>query len=302
MSREYIQHALLQGAHRGAITAVAIRPGDSRVATASLDGDVCIWEISSQKVLYAYRGGMPVLALRWDDRGEHRLLCGMDNGYVASLEITAQDKIEASGFIGHSHPVDCLDIFDEYIATGASNEMRVWGWRARGMFYIHSAELAEPQVERHSQRHVVVTSLRWTRGRALGNLLWMGECAYSGSSEHPLIVSGSARADFSEDGLKMIVSNALTGFDLYAMPSGSLLRAFGQDVGLKRATPVRFIEQDYAIVGGTTIGEVCIWHRASGRKLQTLLHSGALSISSTYPESFSVLRYLQILESYSLLM
>ena len=74
----------------------------------------------------------------------------------------------------------------------------------------------------------------------------------------------------------LITSNILTGFDLYSLGSGSLIRAFGHDVGEKRATAVKFIESGKAILGGTTVGEMVIWDVSTGRKLQTLTHAGQI--------------------------
>ncbi len=56
------------------------------------------------------------------------------------------------------------------------------------------------------------------------------------------------------------------------------MRAFGQEVGQKRAFAVKFIESDKAIVGGSTVGEVNLWDIETGRKIQTLSHAGAACI------------------------
>lgn len=54
------------------------------------------------------------------------------------------------------------------------------------------------------------------------------------------------------------------------------MRAFGHEVGQKRATGVKFIESDKAMVGGSTVGVVNVWDIETGRKIQTLTHAGAL--------------------------
>ncbi len=79
----------------------------------------------------------------------------------------------------------------------------------------------------------------------------------------------------SINGDHLAIANPLSGFGLYSLKSGDLVRAFGQDVGYKRATPVKFIEFGKAIVGGSTVGEVNIWDIDTGRKIDTLLHTGA---------------------------
>ena len=89
--------------------------------------------------------------------------------------------------------------------------------------------------------------------------------------------NGSARADVSVDGERLAIANPLSGFGIYSLSSGALVRAFGHEVGHKRATPVKFIDSGKAIVGGTTVGEVNIWDIESGRKIQTIVHPGAHS-------------------------
>ena len=78
----------------------------------------------------------------------------------------------------------------------------------------------------------------------------------------------------SSDNRSLVVSNLLTGFDLYDLDSGDLIRAFGHDVGDKRATPVKFTESDGVIIGGTTVGTMHAWDANTGRRVQTMFHSG----------------------------
>lgn len=91
--------------------------------------------------------------------------------------------------------------------------------------------------------------------------------------------SNSARASLTDNGENLVIANPSSGFTLYSLKTGHLIRAFGHDVGQERATPVKFIESGTAIVGGTTVGAVNIWDVATGRKLQTLLHTGEFARS-----------------------
>ncbi len=84
----------------------------------------------------------------------------------------------------------------------------------------------------------------------------------------------STRASLNNDGSLLIAANLLTGFDLYSLETGDLIRAFGHDVGEKRMTPVIFLESGTVILGGTTVGEMHLWDVSTGRKLQTLVHAG----------------------------
>ncbi|KAH9858477.1 WD40-repeat-containing domain protein, partial [Lenzites betulinus] len=256
-------------------------PQGDRIATASLDGDVFIWELSSQKVLYAYHGKVSVLSLKWDPNENNCVLCGMDSGYIACLSFS-EGKMEVFGFMGHSYPVECLDVKHQWAATGAQHEVRVWTWVLDGeccdisrytMFphratdaWDMSAELVEPHTSQQDEvQTVTVTSLNWTPSgtQLIATYLHHGIRVYSADTWHcvrNISVEGRiARADLTDDGRAIIVSNALTGFDLYSVESGKILRAFGHEVGTKRATPVKFIEAGNAVVGGTTVGAIVIW-------------------------------------------
>ena len=72
----------------------------------------------------------------------------------------------------------------------------------------------------------------------------------------------SADASLSRDGRLLVVSNMLTGFELFLMKAPAEVEplfSFKQDVGAGHALPVRFLHGDHAIVGGTSHGQVNLW-------------------------------------------
>ena len=84
----------------------------------------------------------------------------------------------------------------------------------------------------------------------------------------------SAHASLSDDGELIAVSNLVSGFDIYSMESETTLYSFGHSVETRalRNTPVLFIHGGFALVGGSSQGNVHIWDIRSGRKLHSLLH------------------------------
>ncbi|KAH9856305.1 WD40-repeat-containing domain protein [Lenzites betulinus] len=305
---EYSEYALLPSApgHSSPITAVAISPKGTLIAVATSGGDVNIWELAGQKIIYAFHGGVTILSLKWDPSEKDQLICGMDDGYLASLSFL-DNKIHVSGFVGHSSPVNCIDINDLQVASGAANEVRVWQWYTYGLTYPWKLLVELPYPPRtgqrldDNQRVVTVTSLQWlSSGKQLlvaylYHGIWYVLCAHT-VCPTTLI----ARVDVAEDARRMAVSNLLTGFDLYSTSSGKLVRALGHDVGAKRATPVRFIESGSALVGGTTMGELMIWDTTTGRKLQTLIYHGKYTPCDNDNRMFSLV--LQIIGLFSRLM
>lgn len=88
MFRDYTEFARLQAGHTATITAIAISPHASYLATAAIDNKICIWELSSSKILHEYHGNSYVLSLAWIPNREDQLVCGMNDGYVISLSFS----------------------------------------------------------------------------------------------------------------------------------------------------------------------------------------------------------------------
>lgn len=84
-------------------------------------------------------------------------------------------------------------------------------------------------------------------------------------ADRPISRSRSASASVSEDGTRIAISNLRTGFDVYLLESGELLHSFVHDMGEHLPTPVLFIHDGQAIVGGTTVGKVGMWDLACGK-------------------------------------
>ncbi len=88
MFAEYTELARLQGGHTGAITAISISPRGTYLATAGTDNKICVWELSSSKILHECHGNSYALSLAWISSCEDQLVCGMNDGYVISLSFS----------------------------------------------------------------------------------------------------------------------------------------------------------------------------------------------------------------------
>ena len=100
MSREYSEFARLSGGHSSVITTIAMSSKGNYVATAAADNKVCIWEISSQKLLHEYSGSSYALCLAWIPAREDQILCGMLDGYVVLLSF---DTVRMQQFTASSY-------------------------------------------------------------------------------------------------------------------------------------------------------------------------------------------------------
>ncbi|KAI1783787.1 WD40-repeat-containing domain protein [Ganoderma leucocontextum] len=277
MSRAYSEQARLPEGHVATITAIAFSPKGRYLATAGLDGKICIWDISDCHLICVYQASSHGLSLSWVPRREDKVLVGMANGYVVSLSFSAS-VVKAHGIVIHNFPVECLAMDGTRVASGAHRELRVWDWQAEGPWY-QCAEVTEPSTEsQDDQREVLVTSVHWTKRQLVVSYLNHGIHIFDRqrwACLRVIEVDGQiVRGHMSSDGQSLVMSNLLTRFDLYDLISGDLIRAFGHDVGEKRAMPVKFTELDDVIVGGTTVGTMHAWDANTGRRVQTLVHSG----------------------------
>ena len=84
----------------------------------------------------------------------------------------------------------------------------------------------------------------------------------------------SADSSLSGDEKLVAISNVVSGFDVYNVDSERTLCSLGHSVKSTalRRSPVLFIHNGHALVGGNAHGDVHIWDVASGRKLHSLLH------------------------------
>ena len=88
MSRKYQKKVILTNGHTKGITAVSFSPRGTFLATAGLDGRVCIWLAEDGALLHEYAGQCPVLCLVWDPAGEEVLLYGTQTGSIEMLTVT----------------------------------------------------------------------------------------------------------------------------------------------------------------------------------------------------------------------
>lgn len=155
-SRQYQQKVVLEEGHARGITAVAFSRDGMYLATAGLDGRVCIWNADSGKLLHKYVGSSAVLSLAWVPSGEEALLFGSQDGNIGLLSVSLalvcsvvmssdylpdhhlfQNDFSMTGFWAHKYPVEHLAAFGDYAASGAHEELKVWQWLPLGKFKLH---------------------------------------------------------------------------------------------------------------------------------------------------------------------
>ncbi|KAI0647290.1 WD40-repeat-containing domain protein [Trametes meyenii] len=142
--------------HCDAITAVTFSPNGCLLTSGSLDGRVCVWHVSSGKLLYVFSGKSAVLSVIWLDSDE-RMMCGMEDGTVASLSL-----IRVDGFLTHHFPVERLAFNGTYLASGVHKQVKVWSRTSSGTWVLVAALRAPRRSSYTTVCDIMVTSLHWT--------------------------------------------------------------------------------------------------------------------------------------------
>ncbi|KAI0055012.1 WD40 repeat-like protein [Artomyces pyxidatus] len=262
----------------GLISAVAFNPSGDVVAYASLSGEVKLWDIESSVPLFVVRAKSPILCLAWSS--SFNIMCGLENGTVASISYD-ESELSISGFAAHEGPLESIALANDSIefATASHEEVRVW--RARGSWHLHS-ELTDPPTNGQSARSpVIVTSIAWLNRSKEGACLlvlymYHGVIIWNVETREVLraiaISTPIAAAHLSPDKRSLAISNLYSGFDVYnvekSVPFLTLQHVMGQSV----ATPVLFVHNGRAILGGNALGQVNLWDSTTGRHLHLLSH------------------------------
>ena len=90
--------------HSDAVATIAFSPNGLLLASGGLDGRVCIWDVRSSKLLYAFSGKSAVLSLLWLGMSNKNLVCGMANGTIVPLAIS---RVHATS-VGSCRAIDYL--------------------------------------------------------------------------------------------------------------------------------------------------------------------------------------------------
>lgn len=85
-----------------------------------------------------------------------------------------------------------------------------------------------------------------------------------------LTVRLRASSSVTPDGSRCVVSNVTTGFDVYDMETAACTGGCKNEAGQLRAVPVLFVHEGHAILGGSTLAQVNLWHTRSRSIFQTL--------------------------------
>ncbi|RPD81759.1 WD40 repeat-like protein [Lentinus tigrinus ALCF2SS1-7] len=285
MVLRYLETVRLSRGHSSGITALAFSLKGQFLASAGLDGKVCIWRADDFRLLHVITRSedIAVLSLAWLGPNEDTLICGLKDGNIVTI-IVHEQEVAVHGFWAHAYPVECLVVVSPGLfASGAHTEVRVWKRPTDCTSWIQQADLPLPPITAYNRMDEVrVTSLHiiypYDQPLLVVTYLNHGMHLFDASTwEHrrSIPITGQiGDASFSPDFRTVAVSNILSGFDVYSMDTETALCSFGHSVRLDklRRTPVLLVHDGLALVGGNAQGDVHIWDVGSRRKLHSLVH------------------------------
>lgn len=84
----YQEYRVLTDIHSDTIACVAFSEDGKLLASAGLDGNLCVWSLKTGLLYYQYFTGHAVLSIVWADF--ERILCGLKDGSIACLVINSE--------------------------------------------------------------------------------------------------------------------------------------------------------------------------------------------------------------------
>ncbi|RPD53696.1 WD40 repeat-like protein [Lentinus tigrinus ALCF2SS1-7] len=272
--------------HTAGVAVLAFSPNGTCIASAGLDAKVCIWNVTEGTLLHVFVATSPLLSAVWAKDGV--LLCGAEDGSI-SVITTSASKLHGRTFPRrHTYPVEHLAVRDGCrVVSGAHAEAAVWDIELRSFLighWKHTRDLPPPPSNSNNKdRNIIVSSAYWTRsknkrGLLLITYLYHGYILYdtkTWQSVFTIPMNGLiAHASISPDGKRFIVSNMISGFDVYETETGTSVGTINHPVAELVAVPVIFAHDGAVIIGGSAVGTVHIWDSSSYHARQGLTLGG----------------------------
>ncbi|KAI0746380.1 WD40-repeat-containing domain protein [Daedaleopsis nitida] len=277
---KYAHTAVLDGHSKG-ITNVAFNNNSSLLATAGLDGTVCLWNTSTWKISDIYFSKSAVTGLAWFS--DTALVCGLEDGVLSSL-VKDGETLTVSGFWAHVYPIEHLSVSGNLLASGAHSELSVWHWApdAAGACLAkalgappNGKSVTEDTMGSSDDAEVLVTGVFWASSILIVTYLNQGIRFVDSQSWDTVRMIDTeysiVRGSLSPNGAFLAASTLASGFVVYDLEQGKIIRTFKHAQGEEqRAIPVLFIHGGYAVAGGSAVGTVNVWLVDSGCKLASL--------------------------------
>ncbi|KAH9854791.1 WD40-repeat-containing domain protein [Lenzites betulinus] len=274
----YRREHKLSGHQTGGISQVSFSPNSTLLATADLEGKMCIWEVSSGTLLYSYQAAAPILSITWP--ADLEFVCGLGDGTIATATVdTENGELKVHGKWCHAYPVEHLSYNRKYLASGAHRE--VFLWRNRDVLSDPAEEIDPPA---QGTEEVLVTGIQWLDQAGSNKVdflvisyMFQGVRVIETETWNVVRTIGETQfvsgISLSPDGGLIAISTLSSGFDIHDFVAGTrLVTVPDEHDSSKSVIPVLFAHGGHAIITGSSTGSANVWYidRTQCRKLQSL--------------------------------
>jgi WD40 repeat protein/predicted Ser/Thr protein kinase len=212
-------HPLLRSIHlyAGSPTAVGFSPNGGRVATASVDGTVKLWDAATGEELFTLRHAEAVWSLAFSPDGRH-LATGsgklphadtVPNGEVTVWDLTTRTAVRKRG--GHGGQLNSVTFSPDgrrIASPGRDDTVRIWDVETGEDLVIVRDVGSRPSAVAFSPDGQRLACGCWSEGRVGGGKVMIAD-AMSGKELRSVATAGSVCVAFSPDGKLLATMHAV---------------------------------------------------------------------------------------------
>ncbi|KAJ3553217.1 hypothetical protein NM688_g3736 [Phlebia brevispora] len=260
----------LEGEHEQDVVAAAFSPDGSLLATAGLDGVLCVWKTATES--------LPTT-----------LLCGLEDGTVGCSQLSL------TAFTAHYSPVEKLAVAGSLFASGAHEEVKIWRSGLRDDWYLVNSldSPLEDVIADNGEHETLVTALHFVDLESgvtalavvyMFHGLWIFDSQTCARLYAVPLKGMIADACISSDGKTLATSKIFGGIDLYAigLNDTSYIRTLHREAmdSEGHILPVTFVKESTVLLGGTNRGMVLVWDTSQGRRLDKFSVEGKQPVTA----------------------
>ncbi|TEB26914.1 WD40 repeat-like protein [Coprinellus micaceus] len=276
------------------ISAVAISPLGTQVATGDMDGVIIVWAVETGKVeqTFSQEGGQGgVTALAWDrEPGRGGLLyAGTEFGACYCFQVKeAEGSQIGSPKDGPVSAIEVGKLKGQLVAWAAGKSVQIGSMSEFGMWETAQCEDPPTLARAFEEEEVLPVGIRfigrderllvaylhhgivcWNR-RALGKPAWRILPIHSGRRIGSFAVSPDEKF--------VAIVNLTSGVDLYSTRTRKMIRHVSIPLDSFNNVPfsARFVWEGAALVAGSHYGDVWVRNASTGEPIESLIHPGQI--------------------------
>ncbi|KAI1787146.1 hypothetical protein LXA43DRAFT_848881, partial [Ganoderma leucocontextum] len=181
--------------------------------------------------------------------------------------------LDVTGMWGYAYFVEALAMVKSHLASGVHKELFIWWWNHNMAMSYQECELSVPapsDSDDETDQEVLITGVDWSSnsgdrhpGLLIVSYMHHGIQIFETQAwaevrrinMHGMV----AAASVSPNGAHIVVSNIVSGFDVYTLDDGESVSSFDQGIAEALPIPVIWMHGGCAILAGSAVGKLRIW-------------------------------------------